>query len=253
MACIEALRHSEIVIEFFKIIKNGKPLTLKLFVETIIDPSKLTDSEITKFIQSFHNSFFKTNMNFDLKQKITGFLIRMRCSDNFCSKVTNVPLKHFIISPAMNQLYQFLIQFFKPVVLKITTSNKSHCGSQIKNFTNITLNQFELIRSEKLDLNRKMSKFEVWSVKSEYVESTKDIINESINTVFDDGIINHYIDEYQSVTKNHHDIDSIQIDTLYHHDTDSIQIDTVLDDNGETIERMLDYNDLTSFFSSFRG
>lgn len=180
VACIEAMRHTEFIIEFFKLIKNGKPLTLKLLVETIIDPSKLTDGEIVQFLNTFNNNFFKTNMNLNLKQKITGFLIRMRCSDNFCSKVTNVPLKQFIITPTMNQLYELLIEIFKPVILKIATSKKSHCGAQIKNYANITSDQFESIRSDKIVLNRKMAKFEVWSVKSEHVEWTNNIISDHV-------------------------------------------------------------------------
>lgn len=221
MACIEATRHSEFVIEFFKIIKNGKPITLKLFVETIIDPSKLTDSEISEFMKSFHNSFFKTNMNLDLKQIITGFLIRMRCSNSFCSKVTNLPLKHFVISPAMNQLYQFLIEFFKPVILKITTSKKSHSGSQIKNFTNISSDQFELIRGEKLVLNRKMAKFEVWSVKSEHMEWINNVINDLSS---------------ENITNDHQVLD-------YSVNTDNITVFTVNENN--------DDNNIAQYFSTF--
>lgn len=229
VACVEAMRHTEFVVEYFKLLKNGKPLKLKLnlFLETIVNPSKLTDREIEELMKVFSINFFKTNENLNLKQKITGFMIRMNCSDNFCEKVTNLPLSNYIISPSMSALNQLLIQFFKPVVLKVTTSKKSHCKLQMQAHKNITFEQFISIKSEKLEFNRKMSKFEVWTVKKEHEHFTYNIIN-------------HHLDDSQRVINNHHD-------------TDNIKINTVFDDNGDNDDTMFDYDDLANFFSSFRG
>ncbi len=58
VACAEALHHTELVTEYFKLIKNAKPLRqLSLFVETIVDPSKLTDVEIIDFVKDFNLNF----------------------------------------------------------------------------------------------------------------------------------------------------------------------------------------------------
>lgn len=119
-----------------------------------------------------------------------------------------------------------LKQFFEPVVLKITTSKKSHCKSQIGAFNNITFEQFELIKSEKLELNRK-SGFEVWTVKKEQ---------------FTYNVIAHHVDHNEVVTNNHHG-----------DDTDNINIDLVFDDVSETIDSVFNYDDITNNFSSFCG
>ncbi len=87
-AFVEAMRHTEFVIEFFKLLKNGKAIKSKmnLFLETIVNPSKLTNSEIDELIKVFNINFFKTNIDLDLKQRITGFMIRMICEHFFLQK-----------------------------------------------------------------------------------------------------------------------------------------------------------------------
>lgn len=229
-AFVEAMHHTEFTIEFFKLLKNGKAIKSKmnLFLETIVNPYKLTDSEIEEIIKVFNINFFKNNFNLDLKQRITGFMIRMNCPYSFCEYVTNLPLSDFTISPSMSALNHLLKQFFEPVVLKITTSNKSHCKSQIGAFNNITSQQFELIKNEKVELNRKMSKFEVWTIKKE---------------PFAYNIIAHHVDHSEVVTNNHH-CDN----------TDHINIDLVFDDvNSETIDSVLNNDDISNYFSSFCG
>lgn len=170
VACIEALRHTEFIVEYFKLLKNGKELKLKLnlFLETVVYPPKLMDHEIEEFIKVFHISYFKNNMNLETKQKLTGFFLRMNSSDFFLSKVISFPLQNFTISPRMKELNELLQQYFKPIIIKIMTSKKSHSHSQIATFNNITFEKFETIKAEKLQLNRRMSKFEVWSVKNEH-------------------------------------------------------------------------------------
>lgn len=228
-AFVEAMRHIEFVIEFFKLLKNGKAVKLKmnLFLETIVNPSKWTDSEIEELIKVFNINFFKTKYNLDVKQKITGFMIRMNCPYSFCENVTNVPLSDFTVSPSMNALNQLLKPFFEPVVIKITTSAKSHCKSQIGVYNNITFEQFELIKSEKLKLNRKMNKFEVWTVKKDRL--TNNIIAHDVG--------------YSEVVTNNHRSD----------DTDNINIDLAFDDLSETIDSVFNYDDITNYFSSFCG
>lgn len=248
IACVEAMKHTEPIIEYFKSVKSGKPLKskLKIFLETIENPSTFTESEIKKVSMLVSFEFFKNNSNAGLKQKLTGLMIRLNCSQSFCENIINIPLASFEITPSMRECAQLLKQFFKPVVLKVTNSKKSHSVSQINSFKNITLEQFESIKNEKVKLNRNMSKFEVWTIKKEQEPFTICEINH-----VDD---NQRVDGSETVVNNYH-VDQSEVIFHDHHlqDTDNITIDTMLEDINENIDTMLQYDDITNYFSSFCG
>lgn len=253
IACVEAMKHTEPIIEFFKSVKNGKSFKskMKLFLETIANPSTFTESEIKTVSMLVSVDFFKNDSNTDLKQKVTGLMIRLNCSRSFCEKIVNIPLSSFNITPSMAECAQLLKQFFKPVVLKIITSKKSHSVSQINLFKNITFEQFELIKNEKVKLSRNMGKFEVWTIKKEQEQFIFCEINhvDESESVADD----HRIDGSETVVNNYH-VDQNEVVFNDHlHDTDNIPIDTMLQDINENIDTALCYDDITNYFSSFCG
>lgn len=247
VACVEALHHIELVIEYFKLIKNGKPLRIKLglFVETIVDPSKLTDVEINDFVKDFDINFFKNSENYDMKQKISAAILRMHCGDVFCSKLIQIPLKEFVISSAMRTLYDILIPYYKPVVIEICSSKKSHRTSQVNNFNNLTTEQFEIIKNTKMQQKRKMSKFQIWSVKNEYIQWINNIIN-------------HSVDDKDKIIVNSETINGEINNGEINYSEINKHVDLTFDWNAEIIDNadtMFDLEDIdcSNYFSSFCG
>lgn len=179
-AFVEAICHIDFVIEYYKLLKNGKAVRQKLhlFLESVSNPSILTEKEINDFMEMLNNckvnekwNFFKNSMDHQLKQKLTGFMTRANCSQHFCSKLTNGQLKNFIFSSSMIRLNEVLLEVFKPVILVMNVSTKSRCNEQVKFFANCSFDDFNVVRSKRFELSRKMNKFEVWGVKDKYQQS----------------------------------------------------------------------------------
>ncbi len=141
----------------------------------------------------------------------------------------------------MRTLYNILIPYYKPVVLEICTSKKSHSTSQVNNFNNLTKEQFEIIKNKKLQQKRKMSKFHVWSVKDEYIQWTNNIINHSVNSeTINDEIKNGEVINYSEINNNYSEFDL----TFYWN--------SEINDNGDTMFDLEDV-DISNYFSSFCG
>lgn len=168
-AFVDAICHMDFMCECFKLIKNGKAVRrkLNLFLETVSNPSILTDIEINDFLQVFSVekwNFFKNTMNQPLKQKLTGFMIRGNCSERFCDKLTNSQLQKVSFTQSMIRLNNMLLEVFKPVVIVLTMSPKSKSNEQISSFANLSSEDFHVVRNNRIELSRKMNKFEVWLV-----------------------------------------------------------------------------------------
>lgn len=175
-AFVEAMRHIDYVVEYFKLVKNGKALNSKVAVmmEVIADPSKFSDNEISEFILTINAvqveqrwNFFKSNSDLVVKQKLTGLMIRLNCAEEFCRKIC-AGLKPFEISFQKKKLNEILQPIFKPVIFVIHNSKKSKADRQIALFENISFEEFEMIKSHRFDLSRKMNKFESWSVNQSF-------------------------------------------------------------------------------------
>lgn len=173
---VEAICHIDFICEYFKIIKNGKAVRqkLNLFLENVSNPAILSENDINDFIESIELvesnekwNFFKNSGNQPLKQKLTGFMVRVNCMEHFCQKLTNFKLHKFSITPAMTRLNNILLEAYKPVIIALTMSTKSKSNEQIKSFANLSFEDFNAVRSNRIELSRKMNKFEVWSVNEE--------------------------------------------------------------------------------------
>lgn len=192
LACVEAMKNTDFVVEFFKMLKNGKPIKqkLNLFLETIVNPCILGDSETEHLIKILRPGFFENEASLETKQKLTGFYLRLNCTHSFCNIITSVQLHNYVISPLMLQLNEIIKTSFEPVVMKIIISNKSHSNSQIKAFKNINYEQFEEFKGQIIKLNRKMNKFEVWKVKKDHENAVMDVINtDNSETEIDDAVL----------------------------------------------------------------
>lgn len=117
-AFVEAICHIDFLVEYFKLIKNGKAVRQKLhlFLESVSNSSILTEIEIHGFMEMLNCSesvekwnYFKNSMNQPFKQKLTGFMIRANCSNDFCEKVTHSPLQTVTISESMIRLNSMLL------------------------------------------------------------------------------------------------------------------------------------------------
>lgn len=95
---VPAICHIDFVVEYFKMIKSGKRIRQKLnfFLESVSNPSILTQTEIDDFITVLNSpgsvknwNFFKNSMDQEFKQKLTGFMVRANCSEYFYKKLTN--------------------------------------------------------------------------------------------------------------------------------------------------------------------
>lgn len=180
LCLIEAIHHVEFTVEYLKLIKNGKAVRQKLngFIDCVCDPGLLSDKDIADFISLIDiqgsNKWlvFKNADHLYFKQKVTGFMVRTTCSQDFCKMV---------------KLKTILQEIFKPVICVAVVSRKSRCCERIKAVANMSFEQFKLFRGNRIETSRKMRKFEIWTVKDSQVEvvikkikSESDSINDSV-------------------------------------------------------------------------
>lgn len=243
IACVDALEHIEFLIEFFKLLKNGKGIKSKLsiFLDTIIDPSGVTDAEIIEFISMYNDNFFKNKFNLNMKQKVMGLYIRLNCSDYFCAEVVNSELNSFIITPPMQDLNNLLKKSYKPIIIQVDTSSRSNCHKQIKRFDNISIQQFDTMKFENLRLSRKMSHFKVFSVKKTEEELILSIISNYIGQHHQE--IDTIIDQNINLNLS---IDTDDIEEFLNGDKDNTDVYTI---DGEINLRI----NLSEYFKNFSG
>lgn len=195
LCLIEAIHHVEFTVEYLKLIKNGKAVRQKLngFIDCVCDPGLLRDKDIADFISFIDiqgsNKWlvFKNADHLYIKQKVTGFMVRTTCSQDFCKKITNNQLRQFDCTSSMVKLKTILQEIFKPVICVAVVSRKSRCCERIKAVANMSFEQFKLFRGNRIETSRKMRKFEIWTVKDSQVEvvikkikSERDSINNSV-------------------------------------------------------------------------
>lgn len=158
------------IVNYFKFIKNGKPLTqFKDMLNCISDPSAINDEEILNFILNANSidsilNFF--NSNETLKQKICGLLIRMKCSKELCENM--IDITEFSISDTMIALRESLKKVLMPIILKITVSDKSRSARRINSFKNLSVEEFDLLKYNEIQQCRKINKFAIFSVKNDF-------------------------------------------------------------------------------------
>lgn len=95
------MAHLECTVQYFKIIKNAKKLHGELdhMLNVIVNPNDLTEQEVNEFLISINSNsvndmwnYFKDSNNKTMKQKLSGFMLRMTCSKKFCEELTKSSL-----------------------------------------------------------------------------------------------------------------------------------------------------------------
>lgn len=110
-----------------------------------------------------------------------------------------------------------MIEVFKPIIIVIKSSIKSKASNQIQSFDNISVNDFNLIKLNQLELSRKMNKFEVWNLKQEYENWAMAIIR-------GENLIN--LDE-NKVDTDKTNTDNINLITIHDHNSSSARIELI--------------------------